>query len=455
MSNHDERTAVDVAIVGGGLAGLSAARELMAEGYEVMIFEARDRVGGRIVEHELPDGTVADLGAQWIGASHDCVMELVEAFDLETTPQYDDGIDQLAVDGDRFEATDATQALPSPADTELADAFDELDALSQQVPSDAPSEAPKAAEWDSTTLESWKRNAIDSTAARGAFDAFFQSEFTVESAEISLLYFLTLLDGAGGIDRLAGADASTEAYRLVGGCQQLAQRMADEFGDAVRLDAPIRAIERDDDAVRVISDDETVSGSYAIVAIPPVLAGHIDYTPPLPAQRDGLTQRMPMGAVIKFVVTYEEAFWRADGYSGTVLDDDGPVRMVADSTPPDGDVGVLVGFSTATEAVRWSGRSTDARRECVLAELERYFGSQASDPLEYVDCPWPTRSWSHGGYAGNMTPGTLTGYGEALSEPVGRLHWAGTETASEWSGYMEGAVVSGQRAAREVSDRLA
>ncbi|ELY93052.1 amine oxidase [Natrialba chahannaoensis JCM 10990] len=454
MSAHDDRTDVDVVIVGAGLSGLTAARELTADGHEVTVLEARDRVGGRLAAHELPDGTVADLGAQWIGVSHDAVMSLVEAFDLELTAQYEDGHDQLVIDGDRLAAADATQALPSQADAELTAAVDELETLTAQLVSNDPSATPQAETLDATTLESWKRDRIDSTVARRAFDAFFQSEFPVETTDISVLYFLTLLDSVGGIERLVGETATTESYRLVGGCQQLAKQLAGEPGDAVRLETPVRAIERSDDSVRVRSDDTQITGSYAIVAVPPAVAGQIEYSPPLPVRRDGLHQRMPMGEVIKFVVAYEDAFWRANGYSGTVVDADGPVRLVADSTPPNGECGVLVGFLTADDAVEWSDRPTNERRECVLSALQDYFGPDAGDTLEYVDCSWSTQPWSRGGYAGNMTPGTLTSYGDARSRPTGRLHWASTETAREWSGYMEGAVRSGKRAAAAIGDRL-
>jgi monoamine oxidase len=164
---------------------------------------------------------------------------------------------------------------------------------------------------------------------------------------------------------------------------------------------------------------------------------------------------MPMGATIKCVATYEEPFWREQGYSGFVLADDGVVGFVFDDSPADATTGALVGFVVANEARIWSERDASERRERVLADFARYFGSRAAEPVEYVERAWSNEPWSGGCYAGNMTPGTMTGYGEVLREPVGRIHWAGTETATQWCGYMDGAVRSGERAAREVSGRLA
>jgi monoamine oxidase len=454
MTSRESEGRADAVVVGAGLAGLAAARDLSSGGYDVTVLEARDRVGGRTFDRRLADGEVVELGGQWIGPTQDRVQGLVEEFGLGTVRQYDDGTDQLALGGTVLEHDDTLQALPPESYAELIDAFGLMETLRERIPLDAPYAAPDAGEWDATTLESWKRETLETGAARAAFDTVVRALITAEPADVSLLYFLYYVHAAGGVDRITGVEGGAQERRIVGGTQQLSERLADELDGTVHLEAPVRAIAQDEAGVVVDSDAGTHTASYVIVAIPPALAGRIAYDPPLPARRDALTQRMPMGATIKCVATYEEPFWREQGYSGFVLADDGVVGFVFDDSPADAATGALVGFVVANEARVWSERDASERRERVLADFARYFGPRAAEPVEYVERAWSNEPWSGGCYAGNMTPGTMTGYGEVLREPVGRIHWAGTETATRWCGYMDGAIRSGERAAGEVSGRL-
>jgi monoamine oxidase len=135
--------------------------------------------------------------------------------------------------------------------------------------------------------------------------------------------------------------------------------------------------------------------------------------------------------------------------------DRGPVKLTFDSSPPSGRPGVLVAFVAGTHARRLSSHTAEERRRAVLDSLCQYFGEGARDPVDYVELDWSAEEWTRGCYGAHFPTGVWTQYGPALREPVGPLHWAGTETASEWNGYMEGAVQSGQRAAAEVLDHLA
>ncbi|AFZ72030.1 flavin monoamine oxidase family protein [Natronobacterium gregoryi] len=442
----------DVGIVGAGLAGLTAARELTGAGLDVVVLEARDRVGGRTIGGSLSTGDTIDRGAEWIGAEHDRVLELVEEFDLELCEQYGSGLDRVAVTGDVFDHGDRFQALPSESATELREAADRIESLRDGVPRETPHEVPDADAWDATTLESWKRETMETEVARQTFDAFVRAEFTVEPSEISLLYFLTAVNAAGGLEMASDSVSATQEYRLAGSTHQLSRGLAAELGDVVRLGEPVRRIDRRGDGVTLETDDGTYAVSNAVVAIPQPLVGNIDHEPPLPARRRGLGQRMPMGSVVKCIAAYEEPFWRSDGYSGSVLAADGVVSEVADGTLPNGDSGLLVAFIAGADALEWSDRPVSERRERVLAELERYVGPKAADPLEYVDEPWSTTRWSTGGYNAVMTPGTLTSCGAVLREPVDGVYWAGSETALEGRGFMEGAIRSGERVAVEIRE---
>ncbi|AGB36439.1 flavin monoamine oxidase family protein [Natronococcus occultus] len=450
----DSRTVerYDVGVVGAGLAGLTAARELTEAGLDVVVLEARDRVGGRTAAGSLSTGDAIDRGAEWIGADHDRVLALVEEFDLELCEQYDGGTDRVAVAGELFDHENRFRALPEDSAAELREALERIEELRRDVPLESPSEAPDADRWDATTLESWKHEAMATEAAREAFDAFVRAEFTVEPNAVSLLYLLAAVDAAGGLEVDEESVSVLQEYRLAGSTQQLSQGLADVLGDAIRLNEPVRRIDRRGEDVTLVSDDESYAVSDAIVAVPPPLIGQIDHEPALPARRRGLVQRMPMGAVIKWVAAYEEPFWREDGLSGSVLSADGIVTEVADGTVPDGERGLLVGFVAGADALEWSDRPTAERRERVLDELERYFGPRATEPLAYADEAWSKTRWSTGGYNAAMTPGTLTSCGDALREPVGRVRWAGSETALEWRGFMEGAISSGERVANEILD---
>jgi monoamine oxidase len=213
----------------------------------------------------------------------------------------------------------------------------------------------------------------------------------------------------------------------------------------------VRRIVQDGRGVAVETDrHRAFKAGRVIVALPPAMAGRIAYDPILPALRDQLTQRMPMGWYAKVEAVYPTPFWRSDGLSGQVVSDTGPVRTTFDNTPPDGTPGVLMGFIAADDGRVWSQLSASERRDAALGSFARYFGPAALAAIQYVEKDWTAEEWSRGDPVGLMPPGVLTQYGPALRSPVGRIHWAGTETAEMWTGYMDGAVRSGERVAAEV-----
>ncbi len=274
--------------------------------------------------------------------------------------------------------------------------------------------------------------------------------FSADTVEMSLLHFLFYCRSGGSLDRLVATHGGAQESRLEGGSQQLALHLADRLGDAVRLGSPVGAIRQDAGGVEVTHDGGVLQASRAIVAIPPTLAGRIRYSPALPPLRDQLTQQVPMGYVTKVQIAYPEPFWRAEGLSGSVLSLDDEVSVIFDNSPQDLSCGVLLGFLEGKHARRAGKLAPEERKELVLSVLEKFFGPRAADPEEYVERDWAAEEWSRGCYGGRFGTGAWTGYGEALREPVGRVHWAGTETADVWNGYMDGAIRSGERAAREV-----
>ena len=278
--------------------------------------------------------------------------------------------------------------------------------------------------------------------------------FAAEARDLSLLHFLFYVHAGTSFDALLSTARGAQEQRFLDGPQALSVRIAADLGDAVWLEAPVRRIRQDDHGVAVTTDRGEVAGAYAVVAVPPTLAGRISYDPLLPAARDQLTQRMPMGSVIKVHVRYDEPFWRGDGLTGQATSDRGAVRVTFDNSPPDGATGTLLAFIEGAEARHWSAQDPADRHRVVIADLVRYFGRRAGDYSEIVEQDWSAEEWTRGCYGAHLAPGVWTAYGHALRTPCGRIHWAGTETASVWTGYLDGAVRSGERAASDLTALL-
>jgi monoamine oxidase len=292
---------------------------------------------------------------------------------------------------------------------------------------------------------------VRSEKARSLLRLYAESVFAAQASDFSLLHALFYTHSGGGVDALAGVKDGAQQDRYVGGSQLVPIAMADALGpEVVRTSAPVRRIEQRGDVVTVLADGLLVTAKRAIVAVPPVLAGRIDYDPPMPGYRDQLTQRVPAGSVIKCNVVYDRPFWRDDGLTGQATGDEGPVKVVFDNSPPSGAPGVLLAFLEGAHARRLNRVSPTQRRDAVVRGLVEFFGPQAAKVEEYVELDWSEEVWTRGCYGAHFPCGVWTQYGPALREPIGRIHWAGTETATIFVGYMDGALQSGARAASEV-----
>ena len=444
----------DVAVVGAGLAGLVAARELRAAGASVAVLEARDRVGGRTLNEPLGDGQVVEVGGQWLGPTQDRIAALAREVGVDTFSTHVTGARLIEFDGRLRRYTGRIPRIGPAVLADVQQAMLKLDRLARRVPLDAPWEAPRAEHLDSQTLWSWMRRNVYTRGGRALLELATEAVWAAEPAEISLLHILFYIHSAGRFEVLLETEGGAQQDRFVGGSQLVSIRMAEELDDAVELSAPVRRIEHSSDGVLVVADGDEIRARRAIVAIPPPLCGRIAYDPPLPGYRDQLTQRMPQGSVIKCMAVYDAPFWRDEGLSGEATSDAGPAKLTFDNTPPSGSPGVLVGFLEGARA-RQYGRFTPAqRREAVLKGFARLFGDRAGRPDRFIERAWADEEWSRGCYGCYMPPGGWTQFGQALRTPIGPIHWAGAETATVWSGYMDGAVQSGQRAASEVLSAL-
>lgn len=437
-------------VVGAGFAGLSAARRLSSLGRRVIVLEARDRVGGRVFT-ETHEGAAIDLGGQWLGPTQDRALALASELGLSTYRQHVAGQNVLHLGGKRRLLRGTIPRVDPASLAAVGWTWLRLDQLAKEVPLDAPWRAKHAAEWDATTLESFLRTNAKTETARKLLRYGMETVFAADPADLSLLHALFYIHSGGGLDRLLSSENGAQQDRVVGGMQGLAEGLAKKLPErALRLSSPVRAIEQAGEHVVVHADGISVRAERAIVALPPMLAGRLRYTPAMPASRDQLTQRVPQGSVIKCIAIYERAFWRDEGLSGHAVTDVGPAHVQFDASTPEGTPGILLGFVEGNAAREWTSRPASERRDAVLACFARCFGVRAGLPRHYVDKSWTEDEWARGCYAGFFPPGVWTSAGDALKKPIGRIHWAGTETADVWNGYIDGAIRSGERAADEV-----
>jgi monoamine oxidase len=451
----------DYVVVGAGLAGLTAAREIARAGKSVIVLEARKRVGGRVVNHDLGGGKVSEAGGTFVGPTQDHVIGLAKDLGIGTFDTYNTGNNvYYSTDGRRVEWSDTGPTGTAPPDpailADLAAVVAQLDDMALQVPVDAPWQAARAAEWDGQTLESWVAANSANPDFRKLVPMATRPIFGAEPRELSLLYVLFYIAASGDernpgtFERNFNTRGGGQQSRFTGGSGLLPERMAAELGRRIVLGAPVRRIEQVKGGVKVVADGTTVSAKRVIVAVPPTVAGDIDYRPGLGQLRDELTRRVPQGTLMKVAAVYPKPFWRERGFTGQGLAPDGFVAATFDDSPPEGDPGVVFGFVGGDKARAFRRMPAAERRAAALAEFARFWGEEANQPEEYFETDWTGEVWSRGCPVALYGPGALLSYGRELRRPVGRIHWAGTETSTYWNGYMDGAVRSGERAAMEV-----
>jgi monoamine oxidase len=439
-----------VVVIGAGFAGLSAARHLSKRGIEVDVVEARDRVGGRTLNHVFEDGSIVEVGGQWVGPTQNHVLELIDELGLDTFDTFDTGDYVVSLKGKIKKFKGDTFGLPPHVLVEVGLTQKRLESMAAKVPLDAPWTSAHAIDWDSQTLETWLRRHLRFEQSRQFWRAITAAIFSAEATEMSLLHFLFYCHSGGMLDRLMGTANGAQKSRIVGGSQLIAQRMAEELGNRVHLEEPVTGVSQSSSGVIVRTPRSEYHADAAIVAIPQHLIGNIVFNPPLPPRRQQLVQNVPMGAVIKIVAKYTTPFWREDKMSGFGVSLDHPVSITFDNSPPDASSGMLVGFFEGAHGRSASALSVDERRDVFVRTLVDLFGSQAASPLEVVELDWTAEQWSGGCYGGHLGPGVWTQLGDELVKPFGRIEWAGTETAAEWNGYMDGAISSGYLAADRV-----
>ncbi|WP_280333066.1 flavin monoamine oxidase family protein [Nocardia wallacei] len=458
---------VDVVVVGAGLSGLAAARRLTDAGRSVAVLEARPRVGGRTLTG-YAGGVPVDEGATLVYPTHHNVFRLARACGVDLYESNSEGRFLLHTNGatHSFRFGDsrgmrlfAIPALRPPlrailhlaarwtalplepeAMTQLLRAIATLDELAATVPPAAPWTAPDADHLDRRTLGSWLSELVPAPQARRLFEANVAGYL---SESTSLLYTLHFLRTWGGIGNLFATPA--RVYRFHGGAQELARALAAALTDRVILASPVQEIVQRSKGVVVRCADTEFEAKRVIVAIAPSGLRGLRFDPPLPADRVAIQQSWQPVHGRKINIVYDEPFWRQAGLSGSVLTDLDAVPGLLDASPPDGHLGVLAGYLPAERGPADAAE----RRRTVLAVCTELFGPRAAAPRHYLEKNWQDEPYGHG-CEGGLAVGALTTARRLPKTPVGRVHWAGVETADAWMGFLSGAIQAGERAAAEI-----
>ncbi|POX67626.1 putrescine oxidase [Microbacterium sp. Ru50] len=440
----------DVAIVGAGAAGLTAANDLRKAGLSVVVLEARDRVGGRLWTDEI-DGAMLELGGQWVSPDQHALIDTLADLGLETYTRYRDG-DSVYVGPDGQARRFRGEMFPVAPETErvIDEITARLDEMVAEIDPDRPWAHEKAAEWDRISWDAWLRQQTDDDeAVRNLAFATGSAMLTKPTHTFSLLQSLLMAASAGSYSHLVDADFILDK-RVVGGLQQVPLRLAERLGEDVLLAQPVRSIEYSDAGAVVRTDDVTVRARHVVLALAPVLYNRISFSPPLPRLKHQMHQHFSMGFVIKVHAVYDRPFWREQGLSGTAFSPYELSHEAYDNTNHGDERGTLVGFVSDQNADDLFRLSADERRERILESLSHYYGPEAKNPIVYYESDWGSEEWTRGAYAASFDLGGLTRYGAEQLELVAPLHVACSDLAGLGYQHVDGAIRMGHRVVDEI-----
>jgi monoamine oxidase len=433
-------------VVGAGLAGLTAAHDLVRAGHDVVVLEARDRVGGRMHGIEVAPGEWVDAGAAYLGERHTELQDLLATLGLKTVPTEMSGDSRFMLDGGGGRTMPGR--FPPLSAVALGDMFELLDELTRRVDPDAPWASPDAARLDELTAADWADQHLRRPDARLFFPLFLGEMMAADPAEVSMLHVAFYLRSGGGISYLNDFEGGAQDSRIDGGAHRVCEALAEALpAGSLRLGEPVLGIDEGGGAVRVLTESTSYDADRVVVALPPLLADGLTIGPQAPPPR--ATPASGRGCAVKVHLIYPEPAWRRDGLSGWSVNAVGPLLSTVDDTPYFGSLGVLTGFVTGAEAHRFSALSLAEQQAAATAQAAQIFPDLPGPEAVYVT-DWVSEEYSRGCYAAVLGPGDWGRLGPHLSRPHGRVHWAGTETSTEFFGLMEGAIRSGHRAAAEI-----
>uniref|UniRef100_A0A646QDT1 Amine oxidase n=1 Tax=Hemiscolopendra marginata TaxID=943146 RepID=A0A646QDT1_9MYRI len=454
-----EKTAT-VIVVGAGVSGLAAAKWLHEAGVEVLVLEARDRVGGRTFTKRGPKIKYVDIGGAYVGPTQNNILRLAQELEVKTYKINEEESLLHVKNSSRrlFEKNNMPCHWNPLINLDMNNLFRMFDQMGEEIPAEAPWNAPHAYEWDNMTVKEFAEKNVYTKAVREFLENFVKINVTSEAYEASFLWLLWYIKQCGGTKRIFSVTNGGQERKFLGGSQQISEKMAARLGDKVILQKPVSGIQQINDEVIVTTLDGTkYKAEYVISAVPPALLMKIHFDPPLPILKNQLVQRIPMGSVIKCMVYYKRNFWREKGLCGEIIleGDDHPLCITLDDTKPDGTEPGIIGFIAGDKARKMSQLTKEQRKQAICKSLAKALNSdEALQAIHYEEKNWMEETYSGGCYTAMFPPGCMTRYGRVLREPFEHVFFAGTETATKWSGYMDGAASAGERAAREILNAM-
>lgn len=461
----------DVAIIGAGFSGLSCATAIINSSDtppKVVVLEARSRVGGRIssdvVEVDKKEVKV-DTGGAYVGPTQDRILRVASDVGVTTYPVHLKGKTIQALETNSatklFEGT-----IPLLSVVQLIDfnkILSQWDKLAATVSVEAPWSHPDAAQLDAQTVGEWLRKSTWTEVAQKMGTFMINVILCKEPGEVSMLYWLMYIKSGQGLMRLSDANNGAQERKFTQGACTICERLAERLGsERILLDSPVQSIEQiETEGVTVVTassgsrDAHVYKVKYVVVALAPTLYSKISWKPQLPQAKSKLAAATSIGSIIKTNLYWSKPFWREKGLSGSVISQEGPVSYSYDDCGPDSKYNSIMGFVLARHAVAWSQKTKEERKQALADQYAEMFGiPEMRNPIAYVEKNWDLEEWSGGCYVGCMPPHVLTSWGKGLRDKFERVHFAGTETATKWVGYMDGAIEAGERSAYEVLVRL-